>query len=153
MNEKRICQLAIVPFILQELAIDGTDNKSKRFSQYTQIIIDRLLPKDKYDKLERRIKKTNHNILQYFTHEQKYSGHKVLIAMFYLSQMIFDEKEDIPKEEHYFMSKTKFILQFALNHEAEERYKRLESDDDFAKMRKSAEKQAIKIFKGEYREI
>lgn len=152
MKEKRICQLLLVPFIVYELARDGKDKRSERCKKYITLLSDKLLSKDSAGKIARRIGRAQYLLLNSLTENGKYSGHKVLLTLYFLTQSIFDEKE-ITEEEYKIMKRVQFVLQYCLIWESKERYKRLNSDDDFERLLKSAEKQATKIFNTIYKEI
>ena len=153
MKDKRICQLLLVPFMIFELSRDGKDYRSRRCREYIGLIVRLILPIDKSSKLSKRIARSQFNILNFCASDGKYSGHKVLLILFYLTQLIFDEKEHINPKEHNVMRRVKFILEFALKWEARERFERLNTEEDFEKLQKSSEKQASKIFNKFYQEI
>ena len=156
MNDKRACELLFVPYALYQLTDDASDKKSVRIRNFL-IAYGAKLESDpkKLVKIHRRTMKASNNILVSISDGEKYSGHKALLVLFFLTQLIFDHKDQgrIDKESMYFIKKTKAVLDYALYLESVERFKRLSAEKDFEALLKSAQKAAKKCFQNYYLSI
>lgn len=180
LKERTKKQLLLPLFLLQELCDSKEDYVSIRIYKYLEAIInknsDDKIKKSLYNLRDRfyyniaglELKKPpvtrNHEILKkfYIEHYQtkqkakdcKYSGYKVLLTLYYYSQEIllhYEANEILPKlEELKLIKYIKKSLDYALHHEHSERFKRLNSDEDFEKLNQSAQKQAKKYFNKYY---
>ena len=155
MNDKRACQYLLVPYVLWQLADGEEDVKCKRIKQYVELLAANLIPEDKKRfKLSKRVFDCTKSTLEFIANEGKYSGHKVVLILYYLTQIVFDSKDGLNIKEHHFkaMRRIHFILDYVLELEAKDRANRL-SDEEFELLNKSAKRQAKKIYELFYKTI
>jgi len=155
MNEKRAAQLLVIPYIVWQLADGATDHTSHRIRQYIELFGFKLIPDDKKRfKVSKRVFRCVRQIMEFVAKGDKYSGHKVVLISFHLTQSIFDSQDDLKLcKDYYWLRRIHFLLDFILETEHKERYTRLDSEADFEKLENSARKQAAKIYELFYKTI
>lgn len=173
-------QLILPFYIIEELCDEKTDKTSKRMGDYISAIKKRYCNNDKLDKflthkkdcfyhelVGLQLKKPpitkNKEILKKFYQEHlilkekvkqsKYSGYKVLRIMYHYVAAIFSEYENAyvkNKEQIKLLYSLQKLLNYALYYEHKERYRKLDSEEDFEKFDASAKKQSAKYYQQYY---
>jgi len=155
MNDKRAREYLLVPYLIWQLADNKEDRKCKRIRSYVELFALKLIPEEKKRfRLSKSVFLTAKNILAFISKEGYYSGHKVVLISYYLTQLIFDSKEGLKLSKHHIkaIKKVYFLVDYVLGQEAKERNERL-SDDEFELVNKSARKQAKKVFDNYFKNI
>lgn len=156
MNDKRLCQMLLIPYILFELSNDGDGIATTRINNYIIALGRRMVddPK-KLFKISKRTFKTVKDIFILVANGDKYSGYKMVRIAYYLTQMIFDERVQYPinQKDEWILSRINAVMNYTLYYEYKNRYINLKSEEDFEKLDKSAEKLAAKIFEKYYKNI
>lgn len=179
LKERTKKQLLLPFFILQQLCDDKTDRASIRMNNYINAIryrystekIARILIHKKdcfyYDLVGLELKKEprteNKEVLRKFYEEYletknkalqaKYSGYKVLLILYFYVSSIFEEysaKHTTNDEEIKLLYSLQYLLNYALFYEQKERYRKLETEDDYESFQASAKKQSAKYFQKYY---
>jgi hypothetical protein len=179
LKERTKKQLLLPFYIIEELCDDASDKTSKRMNNYILAIkkrysndkLNQILTHKKdcffHDLSGLELKKPpitkNREILKKFYEEHfkikekakqsKYSGYKVLRIMFHYVTSIFSEYEDSflkNKEQIKLLYSLQKLLNYALYYEHKERYKKLDTEEDYEKFDSSAKKQSLKYFQKYY---
>lgn len=155
MNEKRACELLLVPYVLYQLTKDATDYRATRMSNFIIGMAQRIEPdKMKLFKISKRTFKVVEKILVFMSDGEKYSGHKVVRMLFYLTQQIFDAKTSgkLNEQSQWLLRKIYAVMEYCLYLEFKDRFHKM-SEDEFDKFEKSAKKNADKVFNNFYLKI
>lgn len=155
MNEKRACELLLVPYVLYQLTLDATDYKAIRINNFIIAVSQRIEPdKAKLFKISKRTFKAVSKILLFMSDGEKYSGHKVVRMLFYLTQQIFDAKTSgkLNEQSEWLLKKIYAIMEYCLFLEFKNRFHKM-SEEEFDKFEKSAKKNADKVFNNFYLKI
>lgn len=148
MNEKRAREYLLIPYIIWQLADNKEDKKCKRIRIYVELFASSLVTdQNRLFKLSKSVFKTVREILIFISKDDYYSGHKVVLMSYYLTQLIFDSKEGLKLSDIHIkaIKRVYFLVDYILGQEAKERSKRL-NDEEFDLLSKSARKQAKKIY-------
>lgn len=155
MNDKRACEYLLVPYLIWQLADNKDDLRCKRIRSYIELFALKLIPEEKKRfKLSKRVFGTVRAILEFISTDGLYSGHKVVLMSYYLTQLIFDSKEGVVISEQHIkaIKKVYFIVDYVLAQESKDRDNRL-SDEEFELLNKSARKQAKKVYENYFLKI
>lgn len=148
-----MCQLLLPCFMLLDHSRGSEDFRVCRAiinyaSKHITIFCENDLKKLR--KIALRCSRANFKISELLADNQNLlSGKKVVLTAFFLTQLIFDSRENnINEKELELASRTKRLIEFAT-----EFLQKNVSEEDIDTIAKSAEKQAKKIFEGIYKNI
>ena len=149
MNDKRTCQMLLIPYILFELSNDGDGVPTQRINNYITGLSRKIVDdRKRLFKISKRTFNCVKDIFKFIADGDKYSGYKVIRVSYYLTQMIFNDKlqYNLSEKDKWMLKKIYAVMDYALYHEYKNRYINLNSEKDFERLDKSAEKLAPKIF-------
>ena len=146
MNDKQLCQTLLIPYIIYQLVIGGEDNKSKRIRLFIELFGFKLIPDGKKRlKLAKRTFRCAKEIIKSLSDGEKYSGYKVVVVLFHLTQQAFNNRYELRLKDDWSLKKIFFVMDCILEMESKERDK-IFNETEFKKFEKSAKKQALKIY-------
>lgn len=151
-SEKRLCKYLAISCVLSGLVYDSKDHHCKRIAQHFSSFFRKLTPQEKASKVMNRLERFRFSIISDVSYKGEYSGYKVLLCLHHLAQIIFDEEPANDKNFRIYKS-IKLILDYCATLEYKDRYKRLDSENDFKKLYDSSKKQAQKIYNKFFKEI
>lgn len=149
-NDKRACQVLLVPYLLWKISSDCKDQKAKRISGFA-VGLGRELINDKkrlFKLAKRTFKAVESIIVDVSIDGNMFSGYKVVLLAYYLTQQIFDSRDGkpFPEYEQKALKRINALMGYVLYLELLDRFHKFKSDSDFEKFRNSAEKAAKKAF-------
>lgn len=150
LNDKRVCQILLVPYILWKVSSDSNEQRARRINGFAIGIGQELVPEAKrLFKLAKRVFRVIDLILKEIsTDGDMFSGYKAVLLAYYLTQQIFDSKDGkhLPDYEQKALKRINALMSYVLYLEFLDRFHRFKEDSDFLKFRNSAEKASRKIF-------
>jgi hypothetical protein len=151
LNDKRVCQLMLPTFIIFNLARDCTHKHSLAVIRYVSKHFSILLNHDhkRMHKLTVRMAKRVKEIEVMASNNGMVSGKKMVAVAFFLTQLIFDEKDGKLTDEYANIAKiTARLIEFNTKF-----FEKNIPEEDQDKILKSAEKLAKKVFETIYKEL
>jgi hypothetical protein len=151
LNDKRVCQLMLPCFIIFNLARDCTHKHSLAVIRYVSKHFGNLLNHDhkRMHKLTTRMAKRVNEIEVMASDKGLVSGKKMVAVAFFLTQLIFDEKDGKLSEQYTNMAKiTARLIEFNTKF-----FEKNIEEKDQEKILKSAEKLAKKVFETIYKNL
>jgi len=154
-NDKRICQLMLPCYILFDLARNSDDSRSTRaISEHVSKTMGIFLNYDlkRMRKLSIRIGRIVQKINWYCADAKGFiSGHQMVLNCFFLTQLIFDEKDgNISDKVLEVAKRTERLVRFVISFETKNRTNEDRKDWDYNAMEAFAEVKAKEIFEKFY---